>query len=876
MATLDIITRLRNEAQAGLAGLEANLKGVESATKNTDKWVKGLGNELKTTLVAGAAVAGTALFTLKKGFDFAKEGAQLERVEDQFGRLAVSIGSDAGSILAALDTATGGMMTTAEQMNAASQIISLGLADNETDVVRLATLVSELGWDMQQVILTFANDSTKRLDSLGLSIEDVEGRMKRFQEAGHAATEAFDLAVLEAGEDKLRLLGSAAESSVAPYMRLETLIEETTDTMKMHLTEGITPVVEALLNDYGPAVAQAGEDFGKQINLMSSTVEWNKLRGQLRDTGRSWLDIDRIVRGGRAGLDLWRDSADLTEDLDRNRVGIIRMGAAIEALNMGLVDGSEEFYAYIDAQAAAEIRAQGLNEAYGDLAEKTGAVAEETAGFSDVNWEATRMMEDHWIRVMKEGQREMGETAEVVDDLADEWTGLNDVIRSSVSTQTNAMSQLFTAYEDLEAAQGEYVTVYKNNSDEIAEIQSQLMSDLSDEQKEGLQDQIGELDEFSAEAIGIWNQLQGDLTESQRRELIAQLAELQGAHGEMQSVYTGDAEAAEEAQRRIDAAMGEIASGYQNMVLEIARAKLAEQFGEDTRSIELAMIDLQEAMGLVSESQAEAMRNMVVTTQNAGRELDRVFDAFLEDGRLTADELAVIDELTRRYQDTAVTMGTTAAGALGQIPPQIVAAKEAALEFVDGGPYEPTIGIVDEATPTIDEIKRGLAGIPDETVTVTVQYEAGPPPPGVGNLPAPDANIPAPAFQHGGFTGLGTGLAGAVHHNEFVFNPEATRTLGVDFLEWLHAVAGGGGGMIGPPAPPLFFGGGSPGADVVAAASPSTGSGGGGGDNIFNISIPVTIGAGASEQKIKQMVGAAVKEAIQQLGYGAETRWRIG
>jgi conjugal transfer/entry exclusion protein len=856
MANLDIITRLRNEAKAGLKGLEGNLKDVESATKNTDKWVKNVSKELKTTLVAGAAVAGTALFALKKGFDFAKEGAQLERVEDQFGRLATSIGSDADTILAALDEATGGMMTTAEQMNAASQIISLGLADNETDVVRLATLVSELGWDMSQVILTFANDSKMRLDSLGLSVTDVEERTQKFIEAGHDVSKAFDLAVLEAGEEKLLLLGSAADSSVAPYKRLETLIEETTDTMKLHLSEGITPVVEALLNDYGPAVEQAGEDFGKQINLMSSTVEWNKLRGQLRDTGRSWLDIDKIVRGGRAGLDLWRDSADLTEDLDRNRVGIIRMNAAMDALNMGLVDGSEEFYAYIDAQAAAEIRAQGLNDAYGDLVEGTAAVADGTGDLTTINWEATRMMEDHWIRVMKEGQREMGEAAEVVEDLADEWDGLDDIVRQSVGAQTTAMSQLFTAYDDLEAAQGEYVTVYKSNSDEIAEIQSQLMSDLSDEQKEGLEDQLGELDEFSAEAIGIWNQLQGDLSESQRRELIAQLSDLQGAHGEMQSVYTGDAEAAEEAQQRIDAAMGAIGSSYQNMVLEIARAKLSEQFGEDTRSIELAMIDLQEAMGLVSESQAEAMRNMVVTTQNAGRELDRVFDAFLEDGRLTAEELAVIDELTRRYQNTATTMGATASAALAQIPPPIIAAKDAAQEFVDGGPYEAELDSNAEDVGSEIDILKGKTDSTAGTYNIHFSVTSDPfPQPegggatggGAGNLPGPDA--PDNEFQHGGFTGSGWGFAGRVHHDEFVFSPPAVQRLGVPMLEALHEAASTG------------------------SATGSLGSAGG--DFIFSPTINLSIPAGAGSRSGTAEFERIAYRVLDKVAREAEARWRM-
>src|SRR5690606_32853406 len=119
-----------------------------------------------------------------------------------------------------LRSATQGMISDANLMASASQIISLGLMDTEDGVVRLARVVGELGWNMNQVILTFANNSEMRLDALGLSISDVDERTKKFVASGYSIEDAFDMAVLEAGEARVRLLGSAADSTVGDIKRM--------------------------------------------------------------------------------------------------------------------------------------------------------------------------------------------------------------------------------------------------------------------------------------------------------------------------------------------------------------------------------------------------------------------------------------------------------------------------------------------------------------------------------------------------------------------------------------------------------------------------------------------------------------------------------
>ncbi len=102
----------------------------------------------------GAATAAVGL--MKKGWETFERGAEIDALENRFERLADSIGSSGDVLMTRLKEATNGMMTSAELMESATGIMSLGLGKTEDQTVRLATVVGKLGWDMQQVILTMA------------------------------------------------------------------------------------------------------------------------------------------------------------------------------------------------------------------------------------------------------------------------------------------------------------------------------------------------------------------------------------------------------------------------------------------------------------------------------------------------------------------------------------------------------------------------------------------------------------------------------------------------------------------------------------------------------------------------------------------------
>lgn len=229
------------EGQQEIAKLSAAFDAANAPVRTVGETIR----STVSTIGNLTAAAGIAAVAVGKIWQMGKEGAQIELNRDRFERLAESIGTTADVLEKDLSRATGGMVTNAQQIDLAGQIMSLGLAKTGEDVTRLARLITENGWDMQTVILTFANNSKMRLDSLGLSVEDVTKRAQALVAQGMNMDQAFDLAVIEAGEAKLELLGSAADSAVGDMKRAEASIQNFVDSVKTALVPVLGTAAEA-------------------------------------------------------------------------------------------------------------------------------------------------------------------------------------------------------------------------------------------------------------------------------------------------------------------------------------------------------------------------------------------------------------------------------------------------------------------------------------------------------------------------------------------------------------------------------------------------------------------------------------------------------
>ena len=281
-------------------------KGAVEAGRSIQRFQSGV-----TTAMVGVGVAigaaTTAVALMKKGWETFERGAQIDALENRFERLADSIGSSGDVLMTRLKEATNGMMTSAELMESATGIMSLGLGKTEDQTVRLATVVGKLGWDMQQVILTFANNSKMRLDALGLSVEDVTTRAKALEEQGYSTDAAFDMAVIEAGEAKVELLGDVSGTTAGKIDILKSAWASAKDVFAVSFSEGIVEQLDTIsksVDDLAPAIEEgmsslgrrAGNIYGKAVATAAADglyLDRKAMEDQLSALGVSWRELGR-------------------------------------------------------------------------------------------------------------------------------------------------------------------------------------------------------------------------------------------------------------------------------------------------------------------------------------------------------------------------------------------------------------------------------------------------------------------------------------------------------------------------------------------------------------------------------------------------------
>lgn len=214
-------------------------KEADKDMKALDKTTTSTSEKLKGFAVQGAAV-GAALTVMgvaaKQAYEFIGEGADLAAAAGKFDNLSGSINTTGDLLLGKMKQATKGLISDADLIAAGTDIMSLGLAKTEGGVVRMAAAVGALNLDMGVLALTLANDSTARLDSLGLSLEDVTQKKKELIASGFIG-DAFDEAVLIALEEKMLLLGDASETTAGQMQIAEAAAKDITDTIKIMAAE---------------------------------------------------------------------------------------------------------------------------------------------------------------------------------------------------------------------------------------------------------------------------------------------------------------------------------------------------------------------------------------------------------------------------------------------------------------------------------------------------------------------------------------------------------------------------------------------------------------------------------------------------------------
>lgn len=444
--------------------IEIDASGIYSEMQKAEKSIRTFQSGVATAMVGvGVAIGGvtTAARLMQKGWETLERGAELNALEDRFNRLADSIGSSGDALRDRLEDATNGMMSDAKLMESAADIMSLGLGKTEDQTVQLATVVGKLGWDMQQVTMTMANNSKLRLDTLGLSVTDVETRVEALREEGMSLDEAFDLAVIEAGEAKIELLGDASERTEGQVMRLSAALEDARDAFGAAFAEKLAADVKDLGDSaeaLGDNMAYAAEGAGRlTASLAGGAIKSAAFVGQMGH----FTALSQQVEAAGGNLDQFKEKyyqvfAGGRGAPEQVGAAIADLTAELERLN-GITAGTEAWANDLwGVQAAAVAVGEAAPEAVEQTAEELEKAAEKQREYEQAANRVTRQIELYSRRgeaAAATNRRIAEETGYTVYELAQMGITAEEAMERTAKATEDAAARAAAAFA---AVQGDY------------------------------------------------------------------------------------------------------------------------------------------------------------------------------------------------------------------------------------------------------------------------------------------------------------------------------------------------------------------------------------------------------------------------------------
>lgn len=182
----------------------------------------------------------------------------------------------------AIESASGGTISRLDAMQTGVQALALGLAKTPeefekvtraaTAVTQVSPVISDLGSAFSEIGLASANESFRRLDQLGLSVEEIRAKIAELKSEndGLSNSQAFQTAVVDTLVTKYDDLLNSAEAQATGLERLRVSAENA----RVELAKGIVmPVVNAA------AGAGAAAITGITNTTTDAAADWRLLLG---------------------------------------------------------------------------------------------------------------------------------------------------------------------------------------------------------------------------------------------------------------------------------------------------------------------------------------------------------------------------------------------------------------------------------------------------------------------------------------------------------------------------------------------------------------------------------------------------------------------
>jgi len=206
--------------------------------------------------------------------------------------------------------------------------MALGLAKSHDEVVRLTSVAGALKMNMNQLVLTLTNQTTMRFDALGVSVDGFQEKVKALEAAGLSANDAFKEAFLQQAEEQILKVGSAADSSIGAFQRMEAAQANYFNQLKQDLAEAGTWWANYWENYYNDRISE---------KAYKTLIEHAKTLG---------IDTTAVDQAVRASDDYYRVTG---IGIDQNKAlidGLSKQVSAQEEMNAMRSRGTNANYEY--------------------------------------------------------------------------------------------------------------------------------------------------------------------------------------------------------------------------------------------------------------------------------------------------------------------------------------------------------------------------------------------------------------------------------------------------------------------------------------------------------------------------------------------------
>ena len=434
---LRIVIEALNKSRRELQNLQKDLGGVNAASKKASTPIGGL-----TAKLAGLVTVAAAVKLGKMIYELGVAGAAAERVEEGFERMAGGA-EEAAKLLESLKEATMGTRSEVDLMAGATNVLALGLADDADQLADIMRTVSGLGarfgGNMQMFQLMMSNQSLRRVDSFGLSIEEVTARIDEFVAAGETAEEAFRLAVLDAMADKFEQLGGSVEDAMVEIDRGKAAFAD----LKTEAGKAFVGIATSVAGATGPLSRWAADVLAYTT---AAREEFGFVEGSARGMAKAVGFVQETV-----GDFTYAELVALEHGLEASRQGFSDVGASAYRAAGATLDSADAWGQYSRAMLASEDAA---SEYYWELANVRRATEELAEANRQLDLERVAGQWDALTTAVGSG------IGPAIDDYLESQADL-------IQTQADLETEL----ADLETGHGRLVTVQNKNTMSESELE---------------------------------------------------------------------------------------------------------------------------------------------------------------------------------------------------------------------------------------------------------------------------------------------------------------------------------------------------------------------------------------------------------------------